>query len=101
MGWGDRVLEGFVPEYLGKISLDDCVDYIETGKDLLASVSEANWVLLRKIARASKIEINTRQIMESLEKHRPDVLSIIINHPQGQDWLDRQVVNCREKLDME
>ena len=97
-GFGDKVIEGFIPEYLSRIALDDCLDYVDSNKDLLEKVPEKYWVKLRKIAKNSKIKISTEEIMRHLQKNRPDLLSVIINHPEGMNWLNTQVANCREKL---
>lgn len=97
-GWGDRVLRGFIPEYLGLISLDKCHEYIRDNKDLLAGVSEKDWSILRKIARAAKIDLTMKEVVTELQQSRPDVLSIIINTPGGNDWLNTQIENAREKL---
>ena len=97
-GFGDKVINGFIPAYLNKISLDDCYDYVENNKDLLAKVPEKYWPKLRNIARSGKINITVEDICANLEKNRPDLLSIIINHPKGRKWLADQVASCRQKL---
>ena len=97
-GFGDKILEGFIPEYLSKIPIDDCLDYVDNNKDLLEKVQEKHWVKLRKMAKNTKIKISTEEIMRHLQKNRPDLLSVIINHPNGITWLNTQVANCREKL---
>jgi hypothetical protein len=97
-GFGPDVLKGFIPAYLAKIDLDSCLDYINNDKDLLASVSEEDWVILKKVANAAKLEISTKSVMNELEKTRPDLWAIIYNTPGGLDWIDRQLTNCRQKL---
>ena len=97
-GFGDKIIKGFIPAYLNRISLDDCYDYVANNKDLLARVPEKYWAKLRTMARVSKIEITVEEITVHLQAHRPDVLSIIINHPNGRKWLNDQVDNCRQKL---
>ena len=97
-GFGDKILEGFIPEYLSKIPIDDCLDYVDNNKDLLANVREKHWITLRKMAKNTKIKISTDEIIKHLQKNRPDLLSVIINHPEGMNWLNTQVANCREKL---
>jgi len=97
-GFGDEVLEGFIPAYFEKISQDDCLDYIENDKDLLANVPDKYWGKLRRLVRLSDIEITAEEVIRHLRKNRPDVLSIIINHAKGRAWLNKQVDNCRQKL---
>lgn len=97
-GFGDKVIKGFIPRYLSGISIDACIDYVQNNKDLLANVPENYWVKLRTMAKVSKIEISVEEISLHLQKSRPDLLSIIINHPNGHKWLTDQVENCRHKL---
>jgi hypothetical protein len=97
-GFGDKVLKGFIPQYLARISIDSCYEYIRDDKDLLANVEEKHWAILRKIARAARFEITLEDVVQQLQRSRPDVLSIIINHPHGVAWLTKQVQSCRQKL---
>jgi len=97
-GFGPDVLKGFIPAYLGRIDLDSCLDYINNNKDLLANVSDEDWVILRKVANAAKLEISTKSVMAELEKSRPDLWAIIYNTPGGLDWIDCQINNCRQRL---
>ncbi len=97
-GYGDRILKGFIPQYLGGISLDGCYEYITTDRDLLASVEERHWTVLKKVAKAARIKLTTEEVVAELRKSRPDVLAIILNTPNGREWLDKQVTNCRQKL---
>jgi hypothetical protein len=99
-GFGPDVLKGFIPAYLGKISLDSAIEYITSGKDLLANVSENDWIVLKKVAKAAKLEISYSHIMHELEETRPDLWSIILSTPGGPEWLNRQIYYCREKLDI-
>lgn len=97
-GFGPDVLKGFIPAYLGRISLGSCVEYINEDKDLLASISEEDWIVLRKVAQAAKIELSYKTVMAQLENSRSDVWSIIYSTPGGPEWLEKQIQNCRGKL---
>lgn len=99
-GFGPDVMKGFIPAYLGKISLDSCIEYINGDKDLLGNVSEEDWIVLRKVAQAAKLEISYGSIMFELEKSRPDLWAIITSTPGGKAWLDRQIQKCRDRLGM-
>jgi len=97
-GWGDKAIKGLIPAYLNRLSLDDCLDYVQNDKDLFAGVPERYWPKLRRIARVSKINITVEEIAGQLQKNRLDIWSVIINHPNGRIWLAKQVANCRQKL---
>lgn len=97
-GFGPDVLKGFIPAYLGRISLESCVEYIAKDRDLLASISDDDWIVLRKVAQAANIELSYKSVMAQLEKNRPDVWAIIYGTPCGPEWLEKQVQNCRGKL---
>ncbi len=97
-GFGPDVLKGFIPAYLAKIPIDSCIEYITTNRDLLSNVSDNDWLILRKISQAAKIDISRQYIMDQLLKSRPDLWAIIYNTPGGIEWLDQQVTNCKAKL---
>ena len=97
-GFGDKLLDGFIPELLGHVGLDDCCDYITQDKDLLSDVPEERWETISKLVKAAKYELTTERVVTQLQKNRPDVLGIIINMPGGSEWLNRQIQNCRQKL---
>jgi hypothetical protein len=97
-GFGDKVLDGFIPQYLCMVDLDVCYDYIVNDEDLLAKVPEKYWPKIKKIAKVSKYQLSYDKIISELRKNRPDVLSIIINTPNGEAWLQKQLSNCQRKL---
>jgi len=97
-GFGPDVLKGFIPAYLKKIPLESCIEYINGDKDLLGNVSEEDWIVLRKVAAAAKLDITLESIMFELETSRPDLWAIITSTPGGKDWLGRQIQKCRERL---
>lgn len=97
-GFGDKFLPTLIPAYLDRINLDDCLDYVQNDKDLLAKVPEKYWAKLRTMAKIQKFNITVEEIVLHLQKNRPDVLSVIINHPNGRIWLAKQVESCRQKL---
>ncbi len=97
-GWGPDVIKGFIPAYLGAIDIDTCLEYIRNEKDLLAGISEKDWAVLRGIAEASKIDLSMTEIVKELQRNRPDVLAIILSHPKGMPWLQRQIDEANKKL---
>lgn len=97
-GWGPEVIKGFIPAYLKLISLDKCLEYIRNNTDLLAGVSEKDWATLREVAKAGNIHLSMAEVVNDLQKDRPDVLAIILSHPQGRTWLSRQIEETKKKL---
>lgn len=97
-GWGEDALRGFIPAYLGRISLDKCYEYILTDRSLFHGVNENTWRTLRKIASSLKVNLTLEMVIKELQENRPDVLGVILNTPGGREWLSHQVDEIKEKL---
>jgi len=98
-GFGEDFLIGILIGYLKRIRLPDCIDFIDNNKDLLAEVTEQNWVRFRTFAKHIKLEnITVERVISELRNERPDVLSIIINHPAGKRWLSDTVDRVHANL---
>lgn len=102
-GWGDRVAIGVFMRLWDNVTPARAYEYISQDLKLGYWVSDSDWKKYRRIAKSANIgDITRERVIAELEKHRPDILRvIIINQPESLDWLDRQVVELKEKLGLE
>jgi len=99
MGYGNRVLAGLLVGFLNGITPGRAYEYIRDDLNLGYWVPEKDWERFRRMAGATNIgDITSEDIINQLRKSRPDILGVIINHPQGRRWLDKQVVELKKKL---
>ena len=99
MGFGDKVLVGVITGLLKGVTPERCYQYIKDNIQLGYWVSDGEWERFRRMARSANIgDITTKDIIKDLRKHRPDVLGIILNHPDGEKWLDNQLIDLKKKL---
>ena len=98
-GFGDRVLVGTMLRFLDGVTPERCYEYISGDTFLLQWLPEDRWGKYRGIAKGVRFDsITSDDIIDVLRKHRLDLLSIIINHPDGRSWLDKQVIWLKSKL---
>ncbi|MBA7635592.1 hypothetical protein ES703_43196 [subsurface metagenome] len=101
-GWGDKVLVGIFTGFLKGVTPERCYQYIKEDMQLGYWVSDMQWERFRRMAKGAKVgDITTEDITNDLRKHRPDILGIILNHPDGEKWLDRQITEMKKKLGLE
>jgi hypothetical protein len=96
-GWGDGVVLGIIDGYLKKISYVSCYEHIRDNKDLIIPDGQIKRYqgMIKKIPLK---EITTEQVLGTLQEKRPDLSDLIVNHPQGMLWLNRQVENVKAYL---
>lgn len=100
-GFGDRVMTGIIIGFLKGVTPERANQYIEDGLKLGYWLPEGRWQKYKRLAKKAKIRtITAEDIIKELKKHHLDLLSIILNHPQGREWLDHQIANMKEKLDL-
>ena len=97
-GFGQDVIRGLISRYLEMIPAGKCQEYISQNKDLLGPVSETQWAVLRKAARAGKIDLSYSEVIQALSDNRPDLLGRIACTDGGVDWLKRQIETAKKKL---
>lgn len=97
-GFGPEVVKGMISKYLELIPPDKCQEYIQSSHSLLEPISESQWQLIRKAARAGGIRISYTEVIGQLEKNRPDLLGIISCTDGGVAWLRRQVEDAQKRL---
>jgi len=98
-GWGEKVAIGILFGYLDPITPQQVYEYISSQKDLLANLSEEEWAHYKKLAEGMPLSnIDTTRVLLELKKRRLDLLSIILNTPNGEKWCSDQIDRLREKL---
>lgn len=98
-GWGDKVLVGALRYWFDRFTPEKLYLYIRDDKAIYGWISEKQWQGFRRMASGAKVlEIDNEQLIEELRKYRPDLLGVIINHPNGQQWFDNQIAEVRKKL---
>lgn len=104
--FGDKVALGIFTAALSKSTPERTYQYIKDNLELLYWASDSQWEKYRKIVRRAKIGsvakvITAENVIEELRKHRLDLVSVIINHPDGMNWLARQIAEMKKKLGLE
>ena len=89
-GWGDRILAGALVGFLDGHSPRDVYGLIKGDMDI--AIPDKDLPRMRKMVAYLHGEgITSSAIISALSRRRPDIVSVIINHPNGISWLDRQV----------
>lgn len=100
--FGGRFAVGMLIGLMDDITPFQCYESIKENKDLFPGLTEEDWQKVRQfITRAGIEEIDLVTIRKQFQRRRPDLLSVIINHPNGEDWLNNQVIRLRAKLGLE
>lgn len=98
-GFGDDAAIGFLFGLMDDITPEDCYGFIKSNEPLFPDVSDDDWQKYGKLARQANIgEVDTDRIINEFRDRRPDLLSVVLNHPDGLNWLDRQVTILKQKL---
>lgn len=101
-GFGDRVLIGMLMGFLDNVTQARAYEYIRDGLKLGYWASDSDWRKFRRMAKGANIgSLTSQDVIKELQKHRVDILGVILNHPKGREWLDNQIANMKEKLDLE
>lgn len=98
-GFGDKMLIGVLIGFFDDVTPFHCYEYIRDNTQLSHNISDSDW---QKYQRATKgINLNgitSEDIIRELEKRRLDILGVILNHPDGRGWLNRQVIELKKRL---
>lgn len=105
VGFGDRIIIGVIMGFWDGVSPKRAYEYIRDDIKLGYWITEENWQRYRRMAKQANIqahigEITKDRIITELRKRRPDLLSVIINHPEGEKWLQKQIDMFKEKLEL-
>jgi len=99
LSFGDRVAIGIFLGLLEEISADEAYHYIKSGTSRIDELSEEDWDSFRQYAQNLNFKLpNADQILDVLKKDRLDLVSIIINTPNGKEWLESELDKAKEKL---
>lgn len=98
-GFGDRVLVGMAVGLLENSTPEGCYEWIRDNRSLIEDVPDEDWASYREIAKNINVDLTRDDFISSLRKHRLDLLGVILNHPSGLDWLDRQIAEIKKKLE--
>lgn len=100
-GWGEDILLGVLLEVLEQFTPQDTCKAIDDGRSIV-NISDKDWNKYRKVARHLNMKhlLVDKYIMDKLRKERPDLVSIILNHPQGLSWLNSQIDEIKRHLNL-
>lgn len=103
-GFGDRVLTGILVGFLNGVTPYRCYEYIRDNIQLGCWASDSDWQKFRRMAKGANVgnitNITIDDIIKELKKHRQDILGVILNHPNGKQWLQTQLDILKEKLEI-
>jgi len=101
-GFGDKVALGIFLGFLEDVDVATAYSYIKEGKSRIDEIPNEDWESFREHAQGLNLKManapNAEQILDSLKKDYPDLASIILNTPQGIEWLDSEIEKAKEKL---
>ena len=88
--------------FLDSVTPARVYEYIRDDLKLCHWASESDWQHFRRMAQQANIgDLTSEQVIRELSKANPDVLDVILNHPQGRNWLDTQIADMKSKLGLE
>lgn len=100
-GFGDRVLIGVIVGFLEGVTPARAYEYIRDDLKLGYWLSDSAWQKYKRMAKGANIrDITSEDIIRELGKHHLEILGVIINHPEGRSWLDKQIVELKKKLEI-
>lgn len=101
-GFGDRVAVGAFLELLEGVTPGRIYEYIKDGLELGYWLSDSDWNRFQRMAKSANIGgLTTNDIIIALRDNRPDLLGVILNHPEGRKWLDTQIAKMKGKLGLQ
>lgn len=101
LGFGDRVLIGILFGFVDNVTPMRMYEYIRDNQQLGYWLSGADWEKYKGMVKKTPIPIDDftyENAVKELKKRRPDLLGVIINIPNGENWLRGQIVELKRKL---
>jgi len=99
LGFGDRVAIGIFIGLLEDVTPEEAYDYIKNNHSHIDELPEEDWESFRHHAQDLNLKVpSAEQILDVLKKERIDLASIIINTPNGKNWLETELAKAKEKL---
>ncbi len=99
--FGPRFAIGALIALMDDITPFQCYEFIRDNKDLLPDLTEDDWGKVRELIQKAHLEdIDTEQVRKQFKRRRPDLLQVIVNQPNGEEWFESQVTRLKSKLDI-
>jgi len=99
--FGSDVAVGFLMGFISDITPSKCYQFIRDGNTLFPNVSDSEWREFSNMAKKANLgDITLDRIICEFRKYRPDLLSVVINHPRGEEWLGEQFNILKSKLQL-
>jgi len=103
-GFGDKVAMGIFLGFLEDVTPEEAYDYIKNNRSRVDEIPASDWESFREHAQGLNLKManapNAERILDLLKKDHPDLVSIIINTPNGKEWLDSEIEKAKEKLEV-
>jgi hypothetical protein len=99
--FGDGVVVGALIGLMDDITPFDCYTIIKNGEHILPdeAVDEEDWGKIREFVHKARLEhLTDDKLDKAFRKYRPDLASIVLNHPRGKDWWYGETARIRERL---
>lgn len=101
-GFGDRVLLGALIGIFQGVTPMRLYEYIKDDIKLGYWLEDSDWERYRRMVESASIAtLTSDMVISELRKHRPDLLGIVINDPNGLEWFERQITEIKKKLGLE
>lgn len=96
-GWGDKILAGALVGFLDGHSPHDVYELIKSNGDI--AIPDKDLPRIRRmVAYLHGESLTPSTIIKTLSRSRPDIVSVIVNHPGGISWLDKQISIIKTQL---
>ena len=97
--FGDEMVAGMLLGFLDDSTPLQTYEHIRDDMPLL-DLPDSDWEEAKSLAAHVNVEaILTRdKVLEILGRERSDLASVMLNTPNGMEWLDRQLATIRERL---
>ncbi len=98
-GWGEDILMGALIDEISMYTTKDIYEQIKS-KAIISNIPESAIGDFRKAAKNFNLDtlLATENILSRVGRHRPDLVSIVINHPDGISWLETNIQNVKSQL---
>lgn len=97
--FGPRFAIGALIGLMDDLTPFQCYEFIRDNKDLFPDLTEDDWTKVRGFMQKAHLEnIDIEQVRKQFKRRRPDLLQVIVNQPNGEEWLNNQMVRLKAKL---
>lgn len=97
--FGPRFAIGALIGLIDDITPFQCYEFIRDNKDLFPDLTEDDWGKVREFMQKAHLgDIDIEQVRKQFKRRRPDLLQVIVNQPNGEEWLANQITRLRVKL---